>query len=83
MAMTKTGPNDTKHVIWAICKSFLFFFNVFTNILYLLQVLIHFIDCSKRRIGLELVAMTKTGPNDAKRVVWAICMFFLKISCFY
>ena len=27
--------------------------------------------------------MAKKGPNDARRVVWALCEFFFYSSCFY
>ena len=49
-----------------------------------------FINVLKGRGGLGWAATTKTGPNDARRVVWALgmslfllCIFYLLTNDFY
>ena len=47
------------------------------------MIYLAFIYVSKEREGLRWAATTKMGPNDARRVVWAIGMYsFLEIIFF-
>ena len=41
-AMTKMGPNDARHVVWAIGTSFLFLMFLYTNYFYILTISILF-----------------------------------------
>src|ERR1700728_700926 len=69
-AMMQTGPNDARHVVWAIGMSFLISVRVF-HILMIISVIFRLYlsnKCTRRP------AITQTGPNDARRVVWAIGM---------
>ena len=70
--MTKMGPNDVRHVIWAIgMYSFLFcaFFLV-------INMYLSYMDAVKAQGGFGW-AMTENGPNDVSRhVIWALGMFF-------
>ena len=72
---TKTGPNDAERVVWAIGKSFFLLHVIFT----LTNVLFIYIGCILRdtRQGARWkVRMTRTGPNDTRRVVWATLVSF-------
>ena len=69
----KTGPNDARHVIWAKGMCFYFTFMFFYTY-YIFFFYLGFIGVYKRQGGLGWVVMRKTGPNDAKHVVWAIGM---------
>ena len=53
----RTGPDNARHIIWAIGKSFSFSF-VFFNTNYCFYSLLH--------------EAMRTGPDDAGQVVWAI-----------
>src|ERR1700678_126639 len=70
-AITKTGPNDDRHVVWALGTMFfiLIFFSCHSfedlGCIYVLQA----------REWFRSTAITKTGPNDTRHVVWALGMF--------
>ena len=77
----KKGPNDAFNVVWAIHKSFSFFFLcLFLTVYFLLTNIMLPIECEIRETKVET---TKTGPNDAKHVVWAIGKFFFLTFMFY
>ena len=60
-----------RYVVFFLFMFYLFFFVFLGSICVL-----------KRRAGLGWAAMRKTGPNDAKHIVWAIGMFLFYSSCF-
>ena len=66
MGRIKTGPNDVRHVIWALGEFcfVLFYINgcfiVFIGFIYDIR--------QRERVG----AAKKTSPNDASHVVWAL-----------
>ena len=72
------GPNNMKHVVWALCESSLFEFGflILIEILFYIQVVtyeIHELGVPWSRLRIEM------GPNDVKRIVWALCesLFYL------
>ena len=69
--MRRMGPNNAKHVIWAISEFFISINNI-TSIK----------DILKLQMYLWEATMKRTGPNDAFCVVWAISKFFYYYSCF-
>ena len=70
----ETGPNDARHVVWAIIKFFYYdFCGLLIQKLYI-QIQPMFLMAQGRQV-------TKTGPNNASGVVWAIGNFFF-FSCF-
>ena len=74
-AVTKTGPNDTSVIVWAISEFFSSFFGILTNIY-------DIYNCNLRNTQQGGVAATKMGPNNA-RCVWAISEFFFFFSSFF
>ena len=75
-AMTKTGPNDASGVIWPIG---MYFFSC-NRVLWILTVFLLYLGYIYLIIALGRLgraAMTKTGPNDARCIVWPIGMYFL------
>src|ERR1700678_2645828 len=82
MAITKTGPNDIRHVVWALGTIFLIF-NFFSHVLYILtDGFLFYLGCIRyngRVFG--WTAMTKTGPNDARHVVWALGIYSNLCKC--
>ena len=84
--MKRTGPNDTKRVVWAISKFLyiLFVFSITTDHLTgILKLRVYIREATTKRIYLREATMKRTGPNDAFRVVWAISKcFFLYIAFF-
>src|ERR1700678_2339922 len=74
-AITKTGPNDARHIVWALGAMFLIlFFYILTNdfLFYLRPRYV-----LQAREGFVSMAITRTGPNDARHVVWALGAMFL------
>ena len=72
----RTGPNDVKHVVWAISTCF-FFLIVFFFFFFKKSFL------STRSIGATVLQMDaqeattrKTSPNDMNCVVWAISFLY-------
>ena len=61
MEIKRTGPNDARHVVWAIGEffmiSFVFFLNILTNVLFTYSRNI-------QSIGAGRSEMTRTGAND-------------------
>ena len=57
-------------VVWAIRKFFLIIIRVFLQILIIQLIFVAIIDTINLQT-LQLPTTRKTGPNDAKRVVWA------------
>ena len=75
-AMTETGPNDMRHVVWALgghFPDFLCFLKTLTNLFVFIQVLI-------TKNATQKPAMTKTGPNDGETRLLGIrwVFFFLR-----
>ena len=71
MVITGNGPNNTTALFGPFSQFFLSFFLIFL----LLTIKNRYYICY---IGLERVmglAATKTGPNDAQSIVWAISEF--------
>ena len=66
--MTKTGPNDVKHIVYAIIRSF-----ILTIVFRLWIPFLHHND-ETRRLG--WAATSKMGQNDMLCVMWAISRFF-------
>jgi hypothetical protein len=73
--MMKTGPNDARRVVWAISE----YFSFFLRVLLILNIIARCYQCTKRSGKLTeggddewKAVTTKTGPNDASCVVWAI-----------
>ena len=64
----KTGPNDIRHVIWAVGEFFFsfIFLKILNNTFVLYSFYLHF-------EGARWATTTKTGPNDTFGV---ICTFF-------
>ena len=82
MARTKTGPNDTRCVIWTLGAPFFFSSHFLrTNEPFLLHL--GFIYVLKAQGGLGWAARTKTGPNDARCVVWTPGMSFSFFFVFF
>ena len=80
--MKRTGPNDAFRVVWAISKFLyiLFVFFITTDHLTgILKLRVYIREATTKRIYLREATMKRTGPNDAKRVVWAIGKFFFNI----
>src|SRR5271155_5494834 len=73
-AITTTGPNDIRHIVWALGTIFLIF-NFFSHVLYILtNGFLFYLGCIyvlQAQEGFGWTAMTKTGPNDARHIVWA------------
>ena len=84
-----TGPNDVRCVVWALGEFFFIFYFLFYFILFsfsscffflYLMIYIGTTDSLKVRCGTTQATTTTTGPNDARRVVWALgefCYIFL------
>ena len=74
--MTKTGPNDARHVVWAKGRCFFFASRFFyTNQQFLFYL--GYIHVFKWQGGFSWMAMRKTGPNDARcRHLGPRCVFF-------
>src|SRR5271168_696335 len=74
-AIMKTGPKDIRHVFWALGTIFLIF-NFFFRVLYILtDGFLFYLGCIYvlyAQEGFGWTAMTKTGPNDARHIVWAL-----------
>src|SRR5271168_1673467 len=71
-AITKTGPNNVRHVLnWALGMFFFVFYILTNNFLFYLGC----IYVLQAREGFRWTVITKTGPNNARRVVWALGMF--------
>ena len=68
-AVTRTGPDDAGHVVWAIGNSFPFYFMFFNTTNYCFYSLLR--------------KATRTGPDDAGQVVWAIGKSVSFILCFF
>src|ERR1700678_3815932 len=83
-AITKTGPNDIRHVVWALGTIFLIF-NLFSRVLYILtNGFLFYLGCIyvlQAREGFGWTAMTKTGPNDSRHVVWALGIYLNLCKC--
>ena len=63
--MGKTGPNDARHVVWAIGKYFFFLFHVLlnlTNVFCLLKFYMHYKGTERVGIGSD----EKNGPKRHK-----------------
>src|ERR1700678_1357678 len=77
-AITKTGPNDIRHVVWALGTIFLIF-NISSHVLCILtNGFLFYLGCIyvlQAREWFGWTAMTKTGPNDARHVVWALGIY--------
>jgi len=65
----ETGLNDASCVVWAISKCFYF---IFFLVLIKKKLYLGTMSVIKGRKGLGKTMMTKTGPNDARHVVWAL-----------
>ena len=63
------GPNDARHVVWAISK-LIYFLSclIYTN--NYIQVLFYIFK------GFGKVAVQEMRPNDARHVIWATSKFF-------
>ena len=74
--MTRTGPNDVSGIIWALGTSFFFFvfFYILTNDFIAFRCSIYGLNVQG---GLGMLATTKTGPNNARCVIWAFGMCFI------
>ena len=70
--MRRMGPNNAKHVIWAISEFFISINNI-TSIK----------DILKLQMYLWEATMKRTGPNNTFCVVWAISKFFLLLFVFF
>jgi hypothetical protein len=76
----KRVQNDARRVVWTLLVSFLSFLSLFwllTNI-YIDSNLRNTLQENERR-----AEMTKTGPNDARRVVWTHLVSFLSFFRFF
>ena len=72
--MTKMGPNNVRRVVWALGE---FFF--FCVLFYINGYFIVFIGCIYNLSKRETVRTTgriKMGPNNVRRVIWALGEFF-------
>src|SRR5271168_1557538 len=71
----KKGPNDASGVVWASGIFLSIFFLLFPSSLkflcYLVSIYVSIYVLHRRR-GLGGATKKKTGPNDARCVVWAI-----------
>ena len=76
------GPNDAKHVVWALCESslFEFAFLILIEILLYIQVVIykiHELGVLWSRLRIEM------GPNDVKHILWALCESLIYLIHFF
>ena len=71
--MRKTGPNDARHVVWAIGKYFFFLLHVLlnlTNVFCLLRFYLHYKGMERVGMGGDgkngpmIQERRKRGPND-------------------
>ena len=67
----KAGMRLTGH--WYVFFFFFCIFSILTNVSRLYST----------RYVIERAGMTKTGPNDAKRVVWTLGEVFFFFPCFF
>ena len=69
------GPNDARHVVWAIGEFFIYFFRVFLTLIDILSIY----SCNIRSTRAGRYRTIRIGPNDAPGVVWALgeYIFFL------
>ena len=65
--MTKMGPNNMSHVIWALGESFFLLFNI-NNFFFVSIGSIYKIH-ERERAG---TTRTETGPNDVSCIIWAL-----------
>ena len=72
--LTKTGPNDMFHIVWAIVSFSLLLSMFFTYTNHLTGSN----DILKLQRYLWEATTKRTGPNDMKHIIWAIskCFFF-------
>ena len=78
-ATTTTGPNDTRCIIWALGE----FFYLFSLCFFLyLMICIGAINSLKVQWGSTQATTMTMGPNNARRVIWALgeCFSFSFIS---
>ena len=71
--MTRMGPNDARHVVWAILGEF--FLKSFLRV-FITYVLSNY-RCYLQTTEARRSAMTGLGPNDVPCVVWA---FFFSLD---
>ena len=77
--MTKTGPYDASHVVWALGESFFILFN--TNNFFIVSIESIYGIRKRERAGMP--GTTKKGPNDTRHVVWALVESFFFFSSYY
>ena len=82
VAAVTTSPNDARRVVWAKGMYFLYLFRVLFNLTDAFCFYLGSIEVLKGRGGLEWAAVTKTGPNNARPVVWALCTCFFFFHVF-
>ena len=71
-----TGPNNARHVVWALGERFLF------RIFYTNLCFISVLNMYATRYVLGRAGTTKPGPNDAKCVIWTLgelILLFLRV----
>ena len=78
--MKRTGPNDTKHVVWAISE---FFFSLLSVFFIFTNYLKDTNDILKLWTYIWQGMMKRMGPNDVFRIVWAFSEFFYIIICVF
>ena len=69
---TQTGPNNSRRIVWALGELFFFSLCVFLNNNCYFIV---YIGCNIRNTmqqGSRKVTTTQKGPNDSRRIVWAL-----------
>ena len=81
--MTKMGPNNVRHVIWALGESSFFFLFILFNTNNFFIVSIGYIYGIHRRKRAGMTRTTKTGQNDTSHVIWALGEFFFFFFSLY
>ena len=77
----ETGPNDARCVIWAIIfflaiiKFFYYYFCVLLILTIIYIDTTHVFNGSRKQV-------TKTGPNNATGIIWAIGKIFFSFMCY-
>ena len=81
-AITKTGPNDARHVVWALG---MFLFSFFRVLYILTNGFLFYLGCIYvlyAQEGFGWTAIMKTGPKDIRHVFWALGTIFLIFNFF-
>ena len=80
--MMRKGPNNARHVVWALGECFLISFMFFDDNICFIADMAYNIQITQLE-RLWNVKMMRKGPNDTRCVVWALGECFLISFMFF